>query len=201
MRKLVETTIAETTAPEGVEFTVKAPGDLPAGWVDPVQYGQVLHNLLLNSIQAMPEGGNVEVELEESGGYLQTTVRDTGTGIAADDLPKVFEPLFSTKAVGTGFGLAVCRRIVEEHRGTIDVESKEGQGTTALSGCRSGTSNKREADMFSRRGARRAPRLSLQANRFGAPFCSLCSLISEPRTYPLILFGLFALAEVGQKPA
>ncbi len=130
MLKLVENNLAELTVPEGVTLEIKASDDLPAGWVDPAQYGQVLHNLLINSLQAMPEGGTIQVALARSGDYLQTVVRDTGAGISDEDLSKVFEPLFSTKAVGTGFGLAVCRRIVEDHRGTIAIESEEGKGTT-----------------------------------------------------------------------
>ncbi len=130
MVKLVETNVAELTVPEGVSVQIKAADDLPAGWVDPSQYGQVLHNLLINALQAMPEGGTIEIQLDRSGDYLRTAVRDTGEGISAENLPKVFEPLFSTKAVGTGFGLAVCRRIVEDHRGIIGIESEEGKGTT-----------------------------------------------------------------------
>lgn len=129
MKNLVEGNIAEVTVPAGVEIKLRVPDDLPKGWVDPAQYGQVLHNLLINAIQAMPEGGVVEIELRISDGYMETIVRDNGTGIAAEDLPSVFEPLWSTKAVGTGFGLAVCRRIVEDHRGTIAIESEEGKGT------------------------------------------------------------------------
>ncbi len=128
--KLIEDALGEMNVPDGVEVAVKGPSDLPPGWVDPTQYGQLLHNLLLNSFQAMPEGGKLEIELSVADGYMQTVVRDTGTGISAEDLPKVFEPLFSTKAVGTGFGLAVCRRIVEDHKGTIGIESEGGKGTT-----------------------------------------------------------------------
>ncbi len=130
MRLLVDSNVAELTVPEGIEVKVSIPDDLRQGWVDSAQYGQVLHNLLVNAFQAMPEGGVAEVALRVIDGYLETVVRDNGTGISAEDLPKVFEPLFSTKAVGTGFGLAVCRRIVEDHRGTIAIESEEGKGTT-----------------------------------------------------------------------
>ncbi len=132
MRLLVDSSVGELTVPEGVEIKVAVPDDLPAGWVDPGQYGQVLHNLLVNAVQAMPAGGTIEVELRDTEGYLETVVRDNGAGISAEDLPKVFEPLFSTKAVGTGFGLAVCRRLVEDHRGTISLESEEGKGTTVM---------------------------------------------------------------------
>ena len=131
VRRLVETILSEIKVPEGVKVTVKAPDDLPALRVDPMLFGQVLNNLLLNSFQAMPQGGTVEVELAEEEGYVKATVRDDGEGISAENLPKVFEPLFTTKAVGTGFGLAVCKRVVEEQGGTIAIESEEGRGALA----------------------------------------------------------------------
>ena len=129
MKRLAETVLSEMAVPAGVAVTIQAPDGLPHFWTDPGQFSQVLHNLLLNSFQAMPEGGEVEVALAEEDGAFEATVRDTGEGISEENLPKVFEPLFSTKAVGTGFGLAVCRRIVEERGGTIAIESEEGKGT------------------------------------------------------------------------
>ncbi len=130
VKRLAETIISEMKVPEGVNVAVQAPAGLPAFRVDPILFGQVLNNLVQNSFQAMPQGGTVEVGLAEEGGQFKTTVRDDGEGISAENLPRVFEPLFSTKAVGTGFGLAVCRRIVEEQGGTIGIESTEGKGTT-----------------------------------------------------------------------
>ncbi len=128
-KRLVETILSEMKVPEGVDVTVRASDDLPPLWVDPLLVGQVLNNLLLNSFQAMPKGGTVEVGLAEEEGYFKATVRDEGEGISKENLPKVFEPLFSTKAVGTGFGLAVCKRIVEEQGGTIGIESEKDKGT------------------------------------------------------------------------
>ena len=104
---------------------------------------QVLTNLVVNAIQAMPAGGTVLVDIArartrppaEHGGaegeYLCVRVRDQGEGIAAEHLPHVFEPFFTTKDVGegTGLGLAVAYGIVREHGGFIDVESKLGEGS------------------------------------------------------------------------
>lgn len=132
IRRLAETILSEIKVPEGVKVVIKAPDDLPTFWIDPLLVGQVLNNLFLNSFQAMPQGGTVEVELAEETGFFRASVKDDGIGISAENLPKVFEPLFSTKAVGTGFGLAVCKRIVEEQGGTIGIESIEGKGTTVI---------------------------------------------------------------------
>lgn len=99
--------------------------------VDPQQFKQVVWNLCLNAVEAMPDGGELRVgAAAASGQMLAVWVSDTGAGIAADDLPHVFEPFFSTKAEGTGLGLALVHRIVQEHGGEIDVRSTPGLGTT-----------------------------------------------------------------------
>lgn len=92
---------------------------------------QVLLNLLMNAIEAMPDGGtlSVTVEVDDSNRYARFTIRDTGNGIEADDLNHVFDPYFTTKASGTGLGLAVVHKIVESHGGDIQVESEKGKGT------------------------------------------------------------------------
>jgi len=104
---------------------------------------QVLLNLVLNAIQAMPSGGTLELGVEASGDTMTVTVADTGSGIAAELLPKVFEPYVTTKAKGLGLGLAIARRIIEAHGGTIEAESEPGQRTRfrftlPLDGTRSG---------------------------------------------------------------
>ncbi|HZS38261.1 MAG TPA: HAMP domain-containing sensor histidine kinase [Polyangia bacterium] len=112
--------------------------------MDQAQIQQVIANLLLNAIQAMPSGGRVEIELDETraskpGGasseaprdYVRLTIVDHGHGIAPEDLPRIFEPFFTTKDVGegTGLGLSVCWGIVEEHGGFIAVDSRVGEGS------------------------------------------------------------------------
>jgi two-component system sensor histidine kinase PilS (NtrC family) len=99
------------------------------------QIRQVLWNLIRNAIDAMPSGGTLRMasSLEElSGGQREAvlTVSDTGVGIPKEDLDRIFEPFFSTKPNGTGLGLATVARIVEDHRGNIDMHSDRGQGTT-----------------------------------------------------------------------
>jgi signal transduction histidine kinase len=108
---------------------------LPAR-VDPQQLRQAIWNLCINAVQAMPEGGELRV-----GGRLlpgskptrmQLWVSDTGHGIAEGDLPQIFEPFFSTKAEGSGIGLALVYRVVQDHDGQIEVRSQPGVGTTFL---------------------------------------------------------------------
>jgi two-component system, NtrC family, sensor histidine kinase PilS len=98
--------------------------------VDAQQFRQILWNLCLNAVEAMPEGGELCVSVAARGETLEVAVSDTGDGIAADDVAHVFEPFFSTKPEGTGLGLALVHRIVQDHGGEIDVRSSPGLGTT-----------------------------------------------------------------------
>lgn len=100
---------------------------------DPVQFRQVLLNLLLNALDALPDGGNIRVETErQSDGHAQwlaIRVIDDGPGIPGDIRDRIFEPFFSTKETGTGLGLAIILQIIEAHGGTIEVDEKEGGGS------------------------------------------------------------------------
>ncbi len=92
---------------------------------------QVLVNLVLNAIAAMPGGGRLEFSHSAEDGSLTLVVADTGEGIPEENLDRIFEPFFTTKAPGkgTGLGLAVCRKIVDQHGGKISVSSRPGEGT------------------------------------------------------------------------
>jgi len=116
--------------PIKIEFTPAV--DMPEVEHDSDQMHQVLLNLLLNSVQAIEGSGLVQVAVSanESGEDAVITVSDTGRGIPAEHLPNIFRPFYTTKGNGTGLGLSLARRIVEEHRGRIDVESSSGKGTT-----------------------------------------------------------------------
>ena len=90
---------------------------------------RLLTNLASNAIQAMPDGGKLTIMCLKIGSNTVISVEDTGVGIPPENMPKLFRPLFTTKPKGTGFGLAVCKRLVDVHNGRIDVESKVGVGT------------------------------------------------------------------------
>ncbi len=100
--------------------------------LDKDRLNQVLLNLYLNSLQAMEHGGELQVSVHEGlrSGTIEIDVRDTGGGIAKDILERVMDPYFTTKPEGTGLGLAMVYKIIDEHGGTIRIASKEGEGTT-----------------------------------------------------------------------
>jgi signal transduction histidine kinase len=112
-----------------VQLRIIAPADLPSIRADRNRLKQVLLNLVLNGMQAMPEGGTLTIEANADDHNLVVTVADSGTGIQPDDFPKIFDPYFTTKTTGSGLGLAIARRIVEAHGGKIVVESEPGRGS------------------------------------------------------------------------
>jgi len=119
-----------------IEAATLVDENLPKISADPQQLEQVLVNLYLNAIGAMPEGGKLIVEantepVDGTDRMVVITVADTGFGIEKNDLPKIFQPFFTAKkGRGLGLGLPICQRIVKNHGGRIDVESQPGHGTT-----------------------------------------------------------------------
>ena len=101
----------------------------PTIWVDGNKIERVFVNLIKNAIDAMPEGGTLEISSRQSGENVELTFADTGTGMSQDVIGKIFTPLFTTKAQGMGLGLAICKRVVEAHHGKINVESELNKGT------------------------------------------------------------------------
>jgi two-component system NtrC family sensor kinase len=118
-------------AKEGIEVLRALAPDLPEIIADPSQITQVLVNLVVNAIQAMPKGGKLRVETSRGEEHISLMVEDSGVGMSDDVLNKLFIPFFTTKDVneGTGLGLSVVHGIVTSHGGTIKVESKMGRGT------------------------------------------------------------------------
>ncbi|MBW2265296.1 MAG: PAS domain-containing protein [Deltaproteobacteria bacterium] len=116
----------------GVEVKAKISSDLPEIELDADRMSQVLLNLYLNSIQAMDEGGTIEVKAsrDDIKKYTKITISDNGKGIDPKDKERIFDPYFTTKSDGTGLGLAIVHKIMEAHRGDIEVESRPGLGTT-----------------------------------------------------------------------
>lgn len=104
--------------------------ELPAAAFDPVQIKQVLVNLIKNSMQAMSRGGVLTLRTGRGGEGVWFSVSDTGGGIPPEQLNQIFEPFFTTKKKGTGLGLMIVQRIIRDHGGNIEVESRAGQGTT-----------------------------------------------------------------------
>ena len=115
-----------------IDFRSLLDRSLPPVVGNPRNLQQVFLNLMLNSIQAMPKGGRLTISAAVEDKYLRVEVHDTGIGIKAENLAKVFDPFFSTKepGQGTGLGLAVSYGIIEAHNGKISVQSEESKGTT-----------------------------------------------------------------------
>jgi signal transduction histidine kinase len=115
----------------GVETRFEENGGVPLVLGDREALRSLFTNLIINGMHAMEgRGGSLTVSLSAENGLARVRVSDTGVGIDADHLPKIFEPYFSTKETGTGLGLAIAKKAVDEHDGSIRVESKPGEGTT-----------------------------------------------------------------------
>ncbi|HYK90353.1 MAG TPA: ATP-binding protein [Acidobacteriota bacterium] len=123
---------------QGVRIERRIPAEGMRVMGDAGELKQVFLNLLLNALQAMPEGGLLSSNAEEwhpgigvaSGRWLQIRICDSGVGIPASEIDRIFDPFFTTKRDGTGLGLSVCHGIVHRHEGEIDVTSEVGKGTT-----------------------------------------------------------------------
>jgi two-component system NtrC family sensor kinase len=118
-------------AKEGIKVICQLSSSLPDVTADPSQMTQVLVNTVVNAIQAMSNGGKLTIQTEASNKFISLIVEDTGIGIENNVMSKIFQPFFTTKDVGlgTGLGLSVVYGIVTSHGGSIDVDSKVGQGT------------------------------------------------------------------------
>lgn len=104
--------------------------DLPAVEVDPNLIRQAILNLLVNAQQVLPSGGEIRIRTAENGQYVRLSVADNGPGIPAEHREKIFNLYFSTKPGGTGLGLPMVKKIVEEHHGKIEVDTEINKGTT-----------------------------------------------------------------------
>jgi signal transduction histidine kinase/ActR/RegA family two-component response regulator len=141
LRETVSEIVGFVLSGSNVRPQLRIASDLWLAEVDLGQLAQVVQNLVINALQAMPGGGTVDVTLEnerrlEAGGlplapgaYVRLEVRDRGVGIAPDQLPRIFDPFFTTKATGSGLGLTTAYAIARRHGGHIEVQSAVGKGS------------------------------------------------------------------------
>ena len=115
---------------KGIEFRVNFDDNNSQLIADKDELRRVFINVIRNSVQAMDKGGTIVVESRLSGGSCKIRFSDSGEGIPANLLSKVFEPNFSTKTDGTGLGLAISQKIIQDLNGTIGISSDPGKGTT-----------------------------------------------------------------------
>ena len=142
--ELVEHTLSRFPVPASISVKINIPDRLPQVFADPLHVEQVLGNLVTNACQAMSSqsldlkagsapviaGGKLSIKARQTNNMLAIAVKDTGPGISPENMQKLFEPLFTTKARGIGLGLAVSRKLAEANGGRIEVESQVGQGST-----------------------------------------------------------------------
>lgn len=119
------------TQDKDIEFHFDKSGEVIRILCDENKIQEVILNLLINSIAAIAEKGNISVEMRQKNGqWLEIVIKDDGKGIKAEHLDQVFNPFFTTRRQGTGLGLSICQKIIEAHKGFISVHSEEGKGTT-----------------------------------------------------------------------
>lgn len=128
-KKLVEEALTHVEIPSSITLITEADDNVKIT-VDQDKMKRVFINLIKNAIEAMPKGGTLTITGRQIGGEIKFTFSDTGEGMTKEVLQNLWNPLFTTKAKGMGFGLAICKRFVEAHEGSITVESIPGKGTT-----------------------------------------------------------------------
>lgn len=126
----VQEALETNPVPETIQVNLDFPAQLPKALGDMDQLRIVFANLIRNANEAMPKGGSLSIRGTAAGDSVDITITDTGVGIAPDDLHRIMEPLYSTKARGLGLGLAIARAILEKNRGHLRLTSELGRGTT-----------------------------------------------------------------------
>jgi len=124
------TVLKDKLKEQKVTVAIDIPSDLPRLYCDQELLRNCLFNFITNGAQSMPDGGELTVSASFADGVFRLTFTDRGTGIAPNDMDKIFQPYFTTKEAGIGLGLAITERIIKEHGGEIHVESQPGAGTT-----------------------------------------------------------------------
>ena len=130
LNAIIRDILARQPQPSSVKLELDLIGSLPPILVDPDQVGQVVLNLVINAIEAMPDGGTLTIRTWSTSDAVVASVSDTGVGIPPENLEKIFQPLFTTKTKGIGLGLAVSRQLIDANGGALSVESQIGKGST-----------------------------------------------------------------------
>jgi signal transduction histidine kinase len=129
IEEIFQDALSNIDIPENIQVSHSIEKDLPKLMTDYTYMKRILTNLALNAVQAMPVGGKLTLKAFRKEDNVIITVEDTGIGIPEEVKPKIFQPLFTTKSKGQGFGLAVCQRLVEALKGSITFESQLSEGT------------------------------------------------------------------------
>ena len=127
---LVEQTLERFPAPEAVRLRLEIPQELPVVLVEPCQMVQVLGNLVANAYRQCPVGGALTITAESRDGMVSISIKDTGTGIPPENMDKLFEPLFTTKARGIGLGLSVSQKLAEPTAVALRLRANLGEAGT-----------------------------------------------------------------------
>jgi len=128
VKAIVEETLAKMKIPRKVKV-LDLTARTPEAYLDVDQMKRVFENIIKNAVEAMPRGGKLEIKSERLDNSLKISFRDNGQGITKENMSRLGNPLFTTKAKGVGMGLAICKRLTEAHEGSISIESKEKVGT------------------------------------------------------------------------
>ncbi len=131
LKKMIEETSAASHRNDKIKVVINVNNSVPV-MADEVLLRQALSNLFINAFEAMPEGGTLDIKLEYFQNRVELMVKDTGEGIPDDIRQKVFLPFYTSKANGVGLGLAIVQKVIISHGGSIEVDSKVGEGTTFL---------------------------------------------------------------------
>jgi len=131
LKELLDRILGKCNVPPEVSVEIEIPETLPALRVDPLQIHQIFRNLIANGIDAMSEEGRLTIQASEDAvaGTIATAVQDTGCGMTDEQMDKLFQPLFTTKARGIGLGLVVVKNLAEANGGQVKVQSEPGRGS------------------------------------------------------------------------
>jgi signal transduction histidine kinase len=132
IKELIDHSISGITIPDNISIKKEMQCQQTNMLGDPVQIGQIFINIILNAVQAMPSGGILEIECSAIENKLAISFRDSGVGIAPENMDKLFHPLYTTKPKGIGLGLTIIKSLAEANGGSIEVKSIEGQGTAFI---------------------------------------------------------------------